>query len=240
MVMLRSSVVALAMVLSIAAVEPIKQALLFEDDLSKRAYMALTANDTPSAIEIYSETLRRYPDSYMTYYRRGLTYARMGDLSTALADLDAAVRAAPKVQTANELGLKAWNSLLPETHALNMVVLTRAARADILQQLNRPADAITDLDAAIALDPRRTSLWHRRGLLHMENGNAAAAVADFNALLARRENSEWRFARGISHFVNGNLAEAEADFTQIAAKNPKNVLYARWLARTQKKRGIPI
>ncbi len=240
MVMLRSSVVALAMVVSIAAVDPIRQALSFDDDLSRRAYMAFTAADAPSAIEVYSETIRRYPDSYMSYYRRGLTYARIGDLQAALADLDAAVRIAPKVQTANELGLRAWNSLLPETHALNMVVLTRGARADILHQLNRPGDAITDLTAAIALDPRRTMLWHRRGLLHMENGNAAAAIADFNALLARRENTEWRFARGISHFVNGDLAEAEADFTKIAAKNPKNGLYARWLAKTKKKRGILI
>jgi tetratricopeptide (TPR) repeat protein len=202
--------------------------------------MAMSAGDAPSAVEVYSQTIRRHPDSYMSYYRRGVTYARMGELQTALADLDTAVRLSPKVQTSNELGIRAWNSLLPETHALNMVVLTRAARADVLQQLNRPSDAITDLNAAITLDPRRTSLWHRRGLLHMENGDAAAAVADFNALLARRENAEWRFARGISHYVNGNLAEAEADFTKIAAKNPKNGLYARWLAKTQKKRGIPI
>jgi tetratricopeptide (TPR) repeat protein len=238
--MLRSSVVALGMVLSIAAVDPIRQALSSDDDLSRRAYLAVTAADAPSAIEIYSETLRRYPDSYKTYYRRGLTYARMGDLRTALADLNSAVRLSPKVQTSNELGIRAWNSLLPETHALNMVVLTHAARAEILQQLKRPADAITDLDRAIALDPRRTSLWHRRGLLHMENGNAPAAIADFNALLARRENPEWRFARGISLFVNGDLAEAEADFTKLAATEPKNGLYARWLARTQKKRGIPV
>lgn len=240
MVMLRSSVMALGMVASVAAAGSITRALSHDDELAKRAYMAMSADDAPSAIAIYSETIRRHPQSYMSYYRRGVTYRRMGDLQTALADFDTAVRLSPKVKSSNELGPRAWNSLLPETHALNMVVLTRAARAEVLQQLKRPGDAITDLDAAIALDPRRTSLWHQRGLLHMENGDAAAAIADFSALLARRENSEWRFARGLSHFAQGDLAEAETDFAEIATKNPKNALYARWLTETQKKRGIPV
>lgn len=241
MVMLRSSVLALAMVVSVVAADPIRQAIApSENDLAQKAYMAFVAGVQGDPVSIYSEAIRRYPNSYISYYRRGVALARLGSLEPALADLDTAVRLSPAVKTSNELGMRAWNSLLPETHALNLVVQVRAARADILKQLNRPRDAIVDLDAAIALDPRQTDLWHRRGLLHMEAGNAEAAVADFDALLARRESTEWRFARGISHFVNGDLAEAEADFTQAAKLDPKNVLYARWLSKTQKKRGIPV
>lgn len=241
MVMVRSSVVALAMVVSIAAVDPIRQALSSsERDFTEQAYMALRAGQQKSAVEIYSEAIRRYPDSYMSYYRRGITFARDGQLAPALADLDAAVRLSPAVKTSNELGLLAWNSLLPETHALNMVVLVRGARADVLRQLNRHEDAIADLTAAIALDPRRTQLWHSRGLLYMETGNAKAAIADFDALLARRENVDWRFARGISHFAAGNYAEAETDFTRALELDRNNGLFARWLARAQKRRGIPV
>lgn len=241
MVMLRSSVVALAMVVSIAAAGPVRQALSSSETyLAQKAYVALESGRPASALDAYSEAIRRHPESYMSYYRRGVTLAEQGRLEPALADLDAAVRLSPAVQTSNELGLRAWNSLLPETHALHTVILVRSARADILRQLNRPRDAIVDLDAAIALDPRRTALWQKRGLLHLETGNTKAAIADFTALLARRDNPQWRFARGLGHFVNSDLAEAEADFTKAARMDPKNPIYARWLAKTQKKRGIPI
>ena len=241
MVMVRSSVLALAMVVSIAAVGPIQRAMPPSTaDLAERAYAAIASGAQPDAVALYSEAIRRQPESFMSYYRRGVTYARMGEAESALADLNNAVRLAPEVQTSNQLGLRALNSLLPETHALNLVVMVRAARSDVLHKLNRTRDAITDLDAAIALDPRRTSLWQTRGQLHIEAGNAPAAVADFSALLARRENINWRFARGISHFANGDLAGAEEDFLRAAKMDPKNALYAHWFAKTQKARGIPI
>jgi tetratricopeptide (TPR) repeat protein len=241
MVMLRSSIVALAMVVSIAAVDPVRQIVFPSDsELAARAYKALDGGQEQDALAIYSEAIRLRPDNYMSYYRRGVTLADQGQLEPALADLDAAVRLSPVVKTSNELGIRAWNSLLPETHALHTVILVRSARSDVLRGLNRPRDAIVDLDAAIALDPRRTSVWYKRAVLHMEMGNAPAAVADFSALLARRENSEWRFARGMGHFVNGDLAEAEADFIKATKMDPKNALYGRWLLKTQKARGVPI
>lgn len=241
MVMLRSSVLALAMVVSIAAVDPIRQAMSpSNSDLAERAYTALSSGAQPQAITLYSEAIRRQPESFISYYRRGVTYAQMGKSDAALADLNNAVRLAPDVKTSNELGLRALNSLLPETHALHLVVTVRAARADLLHKMKRTRDAIADLDTAIALDPRRTSLWHTRGLLHIEAGNAPAAIANFSALLDRRENTNWRFARGISYFANGDLAEAEEDFLKAAKMDPQNALYAYWVAKTQKERGIPI
>lgn len=241
MVMLRSSVLALSMVVSVAAAGPIRQAVSPSDSaLAERAYAASSNGSVAEAVSLYSEQIRRQPESFITYYRRGVTYAQLGQQESALADLNTAVRLAPEVKTSNELGLRALNSLLPETHALNLVVLVRSARADLYQKMNRPKDAIDDLDKAIALDPRRTNLWHTRGLLHMEMGNAAAAIADFSALLARRESTNWRFARGISYFANGDLAEAEEDFMMAAKMDPKNTLYAHWVAKIQKKRGIPI
>ena len=40
--------------------------------------------------------------------------------------------------------------------------------------------------------------------------------------------------------VNEDFAAAEADFAKAAQLDPKNGLYARWLAKTQKRRGIAI
>lgn len=241
MVMLHSSVVALAMVVSFAAFDPIRDAVSAgSSESTQRAYLASISGKDSDAVAIYTDAIQQAPDHYLAYYRRGVTLARLGQLEPALADLNAAVQLSPAVLTANELGQRAWNSLLPETHAMNLVVLVRTARADLLRQMKRPLEAIADLDAAFALDPRKTSLLHSRGLLHMEAGNAPAAIADFDALLAGRESKDWRFARGISHFANGTLAEAEADFRKLTQMEPHNGLYARWLLRTQKSRGIPI
>ncbi len=243
MVMLRSSVLALGIIISIAAADPLREALSPSPPAAagvQRAYFSLVSGKQTEAVAVYTDAIRRHPDSYLSYYRRGAILARLGQFEAALADFNSAVQLSPSVRTANDLGARAWNSLLPETHALNLVVLVRTARADLLRRMHRPADAIADLDVAIALDPRKTSLWHSRGLLHMEAGDAPSAIADFNALLARRESVDWRFARGISHFANGTLAEAEADFKKAVQIDPDNGLYARWLLKTQQRRGIPI
>ncbi|MGE4062247.1 MAG: tetratricopeptide repeat protein [Rhodospirillaceae bacterium] len=238
--MLRSSVMALAMVGSIAAIEPLQKTFSSESDYTEKAFTALVNGQQTDAVAIYTKAIEQHPDSYMSHYRRGVTYARLGKHEQALADLNTAVRLSPVVKSSNELGFRAWNSLLPETHALNMVVLVRSQRADLLRTLKRPQEAIADLNVAISLDPRRTHLWHTRALLHMETGNATGAINDFSALLARRENAEWRFARGISYFVMRDYAKAEADFQTAATLDRKNALYARWLSKTQKARGIPV
>jgi len=240
MVMLRSGVLALAMVVSAAAVEPLRQAIAPSDSSGFKAYFAAANGRADDALAHLTNAIRRHPDSYMAYYRRGVTLAHKGKLEPALADLDTAVRLSPEVKNANELGVRVWNSLSREAHALHTVILVRAARADVYKQLQRYDEAVADLTAAIALDPRRTGLRHGRALIYMDSGNAAAAVADFNALLARRENVEWRFARGMSHLANGDLRSAEADFVKATEADPSNPLYARWLARTQQRRGIPV
>ena len=80
MVMLRSSVLALAMVVSIAAVGPIQRALPSSTaDLAERAYIAIANGAQPEAIALYSEAIRRQPESFISHYRRGVSYARMGE-----------------------------------------------------------------------------------------------------------------------------------------------------------------
>jgi len=129
MVVLRSSVIALAMAVSIAAADPVREALSSsESRLAERAYAALENGKPARALEAYSEAIRRHPESYMSYYRRGVTLADQGKLEPALADLNMAVRLSPVVQTTKELGFRAWNSRLPETHTLHTVILVRSAR----------------------------------------------------------------------------------------------------------------
>ena len=78
-------------------------------DLAGRAYAASASGAQPDAVALYSEAIRRQPEGFISYYRRGVTYARMGQAESALADLNNAVRLAPEVQTSNQLGLRALN-----------------------------------------------------------------------------------------------------------------------------------
>ncbi len=239
MVKLRSGVVILAMVASIAAVEPARKLLAStaQASFAEQGYNALAAGDRDAAVAAYSGEIGRFPQSYMAYYRRGVTLHQLGRYQEALKDFDEAVRLSPQALTAKELGLRVWNSLDPQTHILNLVVLVHAARAQTLAALNKPESAIADLDTALAMDPRPTMLRHIRGELNTLAGRFEAAVSDFDTLLARRFSVEWTFGRGLGHYLNGNWPAAEADFATAARINPQNGTYAFWLMKAQLRNG---
>lgn len=147
------------------------------------------------------------PKSYMDYYHRGLSYQKQQQLEEALAAFYQAVKLSPKAVSAAMLGENAFNSGLPETHTLNMVFLIRTTRAEILRQMNRPAEAIADLDEALLLDARSENTFYARALLHTFTGRYDTAIADFDTILNRRTDATWLFGllpqRGVDQSFGG-------------------------------------
>ena len=67
-------------------------------------------------------------------------------------------------------------------------------RALVLIDLNKPDDAMRDLNEAITLDKDYAGAYAQRGLLHEKSGAREQAIADFRAALAapsKFDSSTW-------------------------------------------------
>lgn len=191
------------------------------------------------ALAFHAAEITTGPGDYMAYYRRALSYQQLGQLNLALDDLNTAVRLSPQVKSAAELGPAAANTRLPSTVALNRVVLMHRARASVLEQMNRPAEALMDLDRAVALDGRRMDALYDRGTLRSVVGRYDEAIADFDQLLARRTQLSWVLGRGVAKFFNGEFVGAADDFREASRRAPGDREIEIWLTRASQKAGLP-
>jgi tetratricopeptide (TPR) repeat protein len=192
----------------------------------------------PQAIDAYSAAIAAKPEDYMTYYRRGTQFHRQRQFEKALTDFNEAVRLSPVPASIEALGPRASDSTHGPTHTLGLVVLVRTTRAEVLQQLNRPEDALADLDQVLAWDARKLDVLFSRAQLRAVTGRYNDAIADFDTILARRENVEWYFHRGVTKYLKSDWNGAIADFQHAAQRAPRTDTYFIWLAKAHLRAGI--
>jgi tetratricopeptide (TPR) repeat protein len=193
-----------------------------------------------SSVSLYTAAIDGNPGDYMTYYRRGTLYQQQRRFDLALADFNQAVKLSPRPVGLAALGVAAGDSASRDTHTLELVFLLHRTRAEVLEQMNRPEEALADLDKAIALDPRGPDVFFTRGILRELTGRYDAAIADFDVILARRSSVEWYFARGLAKYFKGDWNDASNDFAQAAQRSPENETYWIWLAKAQLRTGQPL
>lgn len=96
------------------------------------------------------------------------------------------------------------------------------SRAQLLfQQLERPVEALEDVEAALSLNKNAPDLYELRAVIYMSLGEHEKAMNDFTALnkdWPRR--SETRFLRGICLQVLGRPVSALTDFEADLERNP--------------------
>jgi tetratricopeptide (TPR) repeat protein len=159
------------------------------DALLSRAAMEIDAGDLDAAAADIAHGLSVSPSHASLWSAQGLVRGEQGDDAAALACY----------QTALEL-----NPRLVEVYG-NRAVLHFSA--------GRVAEAIADLDQAIALSDT-AALHVNRGIALQALGDDKAAVADFDAALARPDAdvAEALFRRGLSHHGMGSHDLASADW----------------------------
>lgn len=108
------------------------------------------------------------------------------------------------------------------------------ARARAHEVQNQTVAAIADLTAALELNPKWATAFHRRGVLWTHERNFDQAIKDFSAALALSPRSlEFFVARGVAYRGKKDSARSIADFDRALAINPRSELayYERGLTK---------
>jgi serine/threonine protein kinase/Flp pilus assembly protein TadD len=91
----------------------------------------------------------------------------------------------------------------------------------------RFAQAVAELNRAVALNPRHYWSWCLRGLCHQNLGEHTLALADFSYCLGQAPEAWVHLNRGYSLYVAGQRAEAVRDYDAALGLEPGMAL-ARW------------
>ncbi len=135
---------------------------------------------------------------------RAALFAEAGNAWMLAGDADRAFGAATMALT-----------LAPDEPAL---VLDRALA---LGAMERYAEALEDLDRAVALDPSRADAWVLRGAAQRRLGRAAEAERDVaRALALSPDNAEALLERGALRRSRGDVRGARADWERAARLAP--------------------
>jgi Flp pilus assembly protein TadD len=161
------------------------------------ALSLLALGETERGAERLEELARRSGADPAT---RAALFAEAGNAWTLAGEPDRAFAATTMALT-----------LSPDDPAL---VLDRALA---LGAMDRFAEALEDLDRAVALDPSRAEAWMLRGAAKRQLGRTADAERDVaRALALAPDNAEALLERGALRRAKGDVAGARADWERAA------------------------
>jgi tetratricopeptide (TPR) repeat protein len=151
-----------------------------------------------AALADFNQVLELTPDDYRAYYNLGLTRFDLADYEGAISDYDQSL-----------------------THSLD---LPHARRADIYNDraiaylaLNRPQQALADLNQALELNQADTRAYFNRACCHHQMGDWVASLGDYDRVLATNPDyPQAYFNRAILHQQMGHTQAAIADLSQAA------------------------
>jgi tetratricopeptide (TPR) repeat protein len=144
-------------------------------------------------------------------------------------------RALRNLASAEEEGGDLAAALAHATHAIEVAPedgFALAARADVLRRLERPGDALADVNAALALRPQQASFWSLRGLCESQQGSPSAALVSLGrAIELAPDRAPFWTERGKILWGMGDLDAAARDLTHAIALDPE--LVAAWTHRAR-------
>jgi lipoprotein NlpI len=90
--------------------------------------------------------------------------------------------------------------------------MVRVHRAWAYSLQNRMADARSDYDVAVTLNPQSYVIYNERGLFNLHVGQLDAALSDYNAALKIAPQTAYSlYGRGLTFLRKGDSARGEAD-----------------------------
>jgi tetratricopeptide (TPR) repeat protein len=187
---------------SVARKSTARKSTSAQPDLARKvheAFAAQCAGQTETAIELYTEVLRKRPNEFDALHMLGLLEYQRGRLREALKLIGAAVKS-------NANSADAWSNLGLAFHA----------QGDY-------AKAVSSFDRALAIKPDHADVLNNRGTTLNCLGRHDAALAAFARALALRPDYLFaRFNHGSTLLKLERYAEALASFDTALALAPNH------------------
>lgn len=158
------------------------RARLFFDLAKGRDTLLLALNDYNKAIELK-------PDDGEFWTNRGATYARLGDLENAIANLTKGIELKPDHATAY----------------MN--------RSIMYHNINRPDLALRDIEMYLSLEPRHADLWYEKGRTLRALGKEAESISAFTEAIqiSSKNNGLYHYERAKAYMAIQETEKARND-----------------------------
>jgi len=189
-------------------------------------------NDSMAGFKIYSKNAD-------WYFQRALVWSNKGDNAHALADLNVAAKLDPGV-IKKVKGTEFEKVLLPKD--ADASVLIENGDTALLHKLmgnewaaaGSPANATSEFDKAIALDPNYADAYNNRGLAWMELKNFESAERDMNkAIELKKDDPRFFINRSTLRLYQQRPADAVADAKKATQLDIANAEFWDFLATAQ-------
>jgi tetratricopeptide (TPR) repeat protein len=173
-----------------------------------RATLSLSLGQLEPALGDFNQIIARDNKNSVAYLNRGFIKETQGNLESALEDYNRSIE------------------ITPSASAL-------FNRANVYIQIEEPAKALADFDAALALDPKNLPALIGKADLDYASGRLPESRDDYTLLVAAQpRKADWFFKRGNVYFDMGDFAAAYRDYSVSLALDPDqpDVLRNRALA----------
>jgi len=186
------------------------------------------------AMADFSYVIEENPDFPGAYRGRATTHAAKGDYGLAIADINTAMRLAPKKAPLDYFHRGRWcdrqgnldEAIADYGKAIKLDPKFAAAflmRANAYCEIEKFDLAIADYTRAIALEPQDTETYFYRHLAYRDKKNYHAAISDLSKILELEPGHEDALhARADLHAKSGDHALAIADYDADISRDPEN------------------
>ncbi|MBS1794661.1 MAG: tetratricopeptide repeat protein, partial [Acidobacteria bacterium] len=190
---------------STSAFKDYDMALKTDPNLRNEEYIACVFYKKGDAADMIvdkcTETVTKYKEFSLAYYKRGIAYRDLGNYEQAIRDYSEAIRLYPNF-----------------AYAYN----TRAV-VYIDGRKNYSA-AISDTTNAIRINPNFSSAYFNRGLSYFSLDNYDAALADFTrAIQLTPDDYDSYYYRGRIYYEQENNSQAIVNFSKAISLSPNEV-----------------
>jgi protein O-mannosyl-transferase len=141
---------------------------------------------------LWSNVINKYPSVPYGHVNRGSYYRSIGEMDKALADIT--------------------NGIAHDDNAN-----ARIQRGLIYRQTGRAAEALTDYNKALELEPDNTQALVNRGNAFLDNRQFQKAIADYDVVLGKFPSLRASVNRAIAYASLGQYGVAEQAFKEVEA-----------------------